>query len=357
MVVELSAADTRRLPGDLLAWYDRNRRHLPWRAAPGEEADPYRVWLSEIMLQQTTVVTVGPYFQRFLALWPTVNDLAAAPLEDVLAEWAGLGYYARARNLHKCAVSVAGRYGGRFPDTETELTELPGIGTYTAAAIAAIAFDRPATPVDGNFERVMARLHAVEDPMPGVKPLLRDLARRLTPAVRPGDYAQAVMDLGATVCTPRNPKCMICPWSAACAGRIAGIAEALPRKAQKKSKPTRYGTAFWCLNGDRDVYLRRRPSSGLLGGMMEIPSTDWREDISAGDFHPDDPPLKAKWRALPGVVRHTFTHFHLELQVLAGRIDGKDAGSPGVWHPVTDLGRAGLPSVMTKIARHALKHG
>jgi len=357
MVTPLKTASARRLPGALLDWYDRNRRHLPWRAAPGERADPYRVWLSEIMLQQTTVVTVGPYFERFLTLWPTVTDLAEARLEDVLVEWAGLGYSARARNLHKCAVVVAESHGGRFPETEAGLRELPGIGVYTAAAIGAIAFDQPATPVDGNFERVMARLHAVEAPMPGAKPLLRELAERLTPNHRPGDYAQAVMDLGATVCTPRKPKCMICPWSEVCAGRIAGIAESLPAKSPKKAKPTRRGTAFWCLNKDNDVFLRRRPSSGLLGGMMEIPSTEWREDADLGAFETGDPPLPARWRELPGMVRHTFTHFHLELRVMAARIEKDGAEAGGVWHPIANLGRAGLPTVMTKIARHALKHG
>lgn len=358
MVTDLKPASVRRLPGALLDWYDRNRRYLPWRAAPGERADPYRVWLSEIMLQQTTVVTVGPYFERFLALWPTVTDLARARLEDVLIEWAGLGYYARARNLHKCAVVIAETQGGRFPETEVELRELPGIGVYTAAAIAAIAFDEPATPVDGNFERVMARLHAVEAPMPEAKPLLRELAERLTPTHRPGDYAQAVMDLGATVCTPRKPKCMICPWSEACVARIKGIAESLPRKPPKKVKPTRRGTAFWCLNGESEVLLRRRPSSGLLGGMMEIPSTEWREDADLGAFDPNAPPIGAAWRELPGMVRHTFTHFHLELRVMAGHVENHAAApiGGGVWHPITDLGRAGLPTVMTKIARHALKH-
>ena len=357
MVTSLPIDVARGLPSNLLAWYDRNRRHLPWRAAPGDLADPYRVWLSEIMLQQTTVVTVGPYFQRFLERWPTVDDLAATALEEVLIEWAGLGYYARARNLHKCAVTVAEHHEGRFPDNEAALLELPGIGAYTAAAIAAIAFDRPTTPVDGNFERVMARLHAVEEAMPGSKPVLRGLAEALTPTQRPGDYAQAVMDLGATVCTPRNPKCMICPWNESCAGRIAGIAVSLPRKTPKKPKPTRFGTAFWCLNQDRDVFLRRRPSRGLLGGMMEIPSTNWSEVGVLGDFAPDEAPFTADWRELPGIVRHTFTHFHLELRVLAGRMDGSAARYSGVWHPIADLDRAGLPSVMAKIARHALVHG
>jgi A/G-specific adenine glycosylase len=303
------------------------------------------------------VVTVGPYFQRFLERWPTVAGLAAASVDEVLVEWAGLGYYARARNLHKCAVMVANQHGGWFPQTQTGLMELPGIGVYTAAAVGAIAFDQPTTPVDGNFERVMARLHAVEEPMPGSKPLLRELAEKLTPKERPGDYAQAVMDLGATVCTPRNPKCMICPWSGACAGRIAGTAETLPHKSPKKTKPTRLGTAFWCLNEDRDVYLRRRPSSGLLGGMMEIPSTEWSEAGILGEYAVADAPLEAEWRELPGVIRHTFTHFNLELRVLAGRIETMDNRSRGNWHPIANLDRAGLPSVMVKIARHALKHG
>jgi A/G-specific adenine glycosylase len=344
------------LPGDLLLWYDRNRRHLPWRTAPGQTADPYHVWLSEIMLQQTTVVTVGPYFKRFLARWPSIADLAAAPLDEVLIEWAGLGYYARARNLHKCAVTITEQYGGCLPDSEPALLALPGIGVYTAAAIAAIAFDHPATPVDGNFERVMARLHAVEQPMPTAKSRLRDLAAALTPAHRPGDYAQAVMDLGATVCTPRNPKCMICPWSAACAARIAGIAEDLPRKSPKKRKPTRYGTAFWCLNSEGDVLLRRRPPSGLLGGMMEIPSTVWVEDPQKEGAATSQAPATADWRPLPGLVRHTFTHFHLELRVMATRVETASDMENARWHPISGLGRAGLPSVMIKIARHALSH-
>jgi A/G-specific adenine glycosylase len=356
MTIALTPEIAARLPLDLLDWYDHNRRALPWRAGPGRRADPYHVWLSEIMLQQTTVVTVGPYFRRFLTRWPRITDLAAAALEDVLVEWAGLGYYARARNLHKCAVTVVDRHGGDFPDRESALRALPGIGVYTAAAIAAIAFDQPATPVDGNFERVMARLHAVEEPLPAAKPRLRDLATRLTPAQRPGDHAQAVMDLGATVCTPRRPKCLVCPWSPACAARAAGIAESLPRKSPKPAKPTRHGTAFWCLNADHDVLLRRRPSSGLLGGMMEIPSTDWIEDPGPGDRITPAQPIAADWRALPGVVRHGFTHFHLELKVLAARVDHRAAPETAVWHPIADLDRAGLPSVMAKIARHALKH-
>jgi A/G-specific adenine glycosylase len=343
------------LPGLLLDWYDRHRRRLPWRAEPGTRADPYHVWLSEIMLQQTTVVVVGPYFTRFLERWPSVIALADAPQEDVLAEWAGLGYYARARNLHKCAGVVRDLHGGRFPDTEDALLELPGIGAYTAAAIAAIAFDIPATPVDGNFERVMARMHSVETPLPDAKPELKRLSAALTPQQRPGDYAQAVMDLGATICTPRKPKCLTCPWSAPCEARIAGIAEDLPRKKKKPQRPTRKGVAFWIVNGRGEILLRRRPQKGLLGGMVEIPSSDWREDEVPLHTALTEAPIKAKWTELPGMVRHTFTHFHLELVVYRSRATGTRP-SDSFWHPVEKIGEAGLPSVMAKIAKHALRH-
>ncbi|HVO17494.1 MAG TPA: A/G-specific adenine glycosylase, partial [Alphaproteobacteria bacterium] len=247
----------------LLAWYDRHRRRLPWRAGPGERPDPYRVWLSEIMLQQTTVATVGPYFTAFLERWPDVARLAAAPLDDVLHAWQGLGYYARARNLHRCAAVVARDHGGRFPDTEDALRALPGVGAYTAAAIAAIAFDRPAVVVDGNVERVVARLHAVDAPLPAAKPELRRLAAALTPDARPGDFAQAMMDLGATLCTPRAPRCVLCPLMAGCAARTRGIAEELPRRTAKPEKPTRRGVAFFAVDADGAVLLRRRDESGL----------------------------------------------------------------------------------------------
>ena len=338
----------------LLAWYDRHRRRLPWRALPGETPDPYAVWLSEIMLQQTTVAAVKPYFEAFLARWPRVADLADAPLEEVLTAWAGLGYYARARNLHACAKAVTLRHGGRFPDSETELRDLPGIGPYTAAAIAAIAFDRPATPLDGNIERVTARLFAVTEPLPGVKPKLQSLAATLTPAARPGDFAQAKMDLGATVCLPRTPKCLLCPLEALCSARAAGLADQLPRKAPKAPKPTRRGVAFWLTRPDGAVLLRRRPPKGLLGGMTELPSSDWttegpKEAAAAA-------PALVPWRALPGLVRHTFTHFHLELTVWVGRVqDWQDID--GFWVPLDGLGAAGLPSVMQKIAKHAIKAG
>ncbi len=345
----------------LLAWYDRHRRRLPWRALPGETVDPYRVWLSEIMLQQTTVATVGPYFQAFLTRWPRVEDLAAAPLDDVLAAWAGLGYYARARNLHKCAQAVVDLHGGRFPETVEGLKTLPGIGDYTAAAVAAIAFDRRATVLDGNVERVVARLRSVEDPLPGSKSVLRGLADEITPDLRPGDYAQAIMDLGATVCTPRNPKCLTCPWSDACVARVAGVAEQLPRKQRKKPKPTRVGTCFFLLSCDGRLLLRRRPEQGLLGGMQEVPSTPWREITvdgagDAGGELPHAPLPGIRWRTLPGSVRHTFTHFHLELDVLAARLPDAPDMADGRWWPIDQLDAAALPTVMAKVVRHAITH-
>jgi len=350
-----AAPDAGQIAAALLAWYDRHRRVLPWRAPAGERADPYRVWLSEIMLQQTTVAAVGPYFKAFLARWPDVESLAAAPLDDVLHAWQGLGYYARARNLHKCATVVARDHGGRFPDDEESLRKLPGIGAYTAAAIAAIAFDRPAAAVDGNVERVVARLYAVETMLPAAKPELRRLAATLTPHARPGDFAQAMMDLGATLCTPRAPRCALCPLMADCAARAGGIAEDLPRRAPKKDKPTRRGVAFFAVDDEGAVLLRRRAERGLLGGMVEVPSTDWRaEPWDLGEAC-RAAPLAAGWRELPGIVRHTFTHFHLELTVLSARV-GAGARADGRWCPVDRLGEQALPAVMKKVVRHGLMH-
>jgi A/G-specific adenine glycosylase len=347
--------DAHALSDRLLAWYDRHRRRLPWRALPGETPDPYRVWLSEIMLQQTTVVTVGPYFQRFLERWPTVSALAAAKLDDVLHAWQGLGYYARARNLHRCAVTVAERHGGRFPDSEAELRDLPGIGRYTAAAVAAIAFGRRTVVVDGNVERVVARLFRVEQPLPDAKPLLHRLADGITPERRAGDHAQAMMDLGATVCIPHRPKCMLCPWTGECAGR--DIAESLPRKRPKAEKPTRRGIAFWLVRDDGAVLLRRRPESGLLGGMMEVPSSAWDEgplpDVEAA-MHAS-PIAAANASALPGMVRHGFTHFRLELVVAAARASA-DAPPGCVWCLPDAFGDYALPTLMKKVVRHALAH-
>ncbi len=341
--------------GALLAWYDRHRRTLPWRAAPNERADPYRVWLSEIMLQQTTVATVGPYFRAFVARWPRVEDLAAAPLDDLLHAWQGLGYYARARNLHRCARVVAGELGGRFPADEAALRRLPGIGAYTAAAIAAIAFDRPATVVDGNVERVMARLFALDGPRATIKPALRARAAALTPDRRPGDYAQGVMDLGATVCTPRAPACDRCPWAGACRGRQLGIAEVLPRRAARARRPERHGVVFWARRDDGAILLRRRAENGLLGGMMEFPSTPWRETPWTLEEARAHAPIEARWRPLDGAVRHVFTHFALTLSVALSLDDAPARdGSDGVWRRPEDFAALALPTAMKKVARLVL---
>jgi len=338
----------------LLAWYDRHRRRLPWRAEPGQKADAYRVWLSEIMLQQTTVAAVGPYFERFLERWPSIEALAEAPLDDVLRQWAGLGYYARARNLHKCAIAVAREHGGAFPDSEEGLLELPGVGGYTAAAIAAIAFDRSANVVDGNVERVMARLHAEETPLPAAKPVLKRLAAQHVPQRRAGDYAQALMDLGATICTPRKPKCALCPLLNACAARKLGIQDELPRRTVKAEKPTRHGMAFVLQRGDGAILLRRRAEKGLLGGMMEVPSSDWLNAKRDADELLHSAPIEAEWLILPGLVRHTFTHFHLELQVALAIARGRTQASVGNFVALDALVGEALPSVMRKIVDHAL---
>ena len=343
-------------PAILLEWYDRHRRVLPWRARPGEAADPYRVWLSEIMLQQTTVKAVAPYYARFLARFPTVSELAAAPLDDVLRLWAGLGYYARARNLHACAKAVAEQHGGQFPDTEDDLRELPGIGTYTAAAIAAIAFGRRASPVDGNIERVIARLYAVEEELPDAKPRIRALAEALTPQRRAGDFAQAMMDLGAGICTPKKPACVLCPWMDACAARARGDQESFPRKVEKKTGELRRGTAFVVVRDDGFILLRTRPEKGLLGGMTEVPTTEWSrdfDDVAALDAAP----LKAKWRRTLGTVTHTFTHFPLELTVYTANVGVRTAPPPGTrWVPLDDVHGEALPNVMRKVVSHVLKN-
>ncbi|WP_370661524.1 A/G-specific adenine glycosylase [Pelagibius sp. 7325] len=350
-----------RAAARLLDWYDRHARRLPWRSPPGDALpDPYRVWLSEIMLQQTTVATVGPYFAAFLARWPTVGDLAAAPLDDVLTAWAGLGYYARARNLHRCAQVVATELGGVFPDCEAELLKLPGIGRYTAAAVAAIAFGRRAVVVDGNVERVVARYFRVETPLPGAKPDLHRLADTLTPDDRAGDFAQAMMDLGATVCLPRGPKCLLCPLEADCAAKAAGVAQELPRRQPKAAKPTRRAVAFWLQGPGGALLLRRRPEKGLLGGMMEVPSTDWRAAPWDDSEAERAAPLAASWRELPGVVRHTFTHFHFEVTVWAAQADKRQADTSkdldGRWVALDGLADEALPTVMRKIIEHGLIH-
>jgi A/G-specific adenine glycosylase len=346
-----SAKPPRPDPRALLAWYDRRRRVLPWRAPPGERADPYAVWLSEIMLQQTTVEAVKSYFAAFLSRWPTVAALAAAPQEQVMQAWAGLGYYARARNLHACAKEIAAR-GGVFPREEAELLALPGVGPYTAAAIASIAYDAPCVAVDGNVERVVARLFVVERPAREAKRELRALAQSLSPGVRAGDFTQALMDLGATVCTPRAPRCDICPFSGACAAERRGEAEAFPVKAPKQTKPRREGAAFVALC-DGAALLRTRPPRGLLGGMSEFPSTPFEPgfDLSGARAHA---PVLARWRALPGAVEHVFTHFSLRLTIFAAEI----APPPPIvgacrWTPVERLAAEALPTLMRKVAAHA----
>ena len=341
---------------ELLAWYDRHRRVLPWRAKAGETPDPYRVWLSEIMLQQTTVKTVAPYFARFVARWPNVQALAAAPLDDVLRLWAGLGYYARARNLHACAQAVAAR--GEFPRTQSELAALPGIGRYTAAAIAAIAYDVPGVPVDGNVERVVARLFAVEDELPGAKPEIHRFAQTLVPDHRAGDFAQALMDLGATICTPQKPACVLCPWMDDCVARQRGDPDTFPRKPPKTTGALRRGAAYVVLRADGRVLLRTRPPTGLLGGMTEVPTTEWTADfVAAGapDLAPQFENATLRWRRLPGVVTHTFTHFPLELVIYVARIKrGVAAAAAGRWVRLADLGGEALPTVMRKVLAHAL---
>ncbi len=345
----------------LLDWYDQERRELPWRAKPGETPDPYRVWLSEVMLQQTTVRAVIPYFQKFVARWPTVKDLARAEQEDVLSAWAGLGYYSRARNLHACAQQVAALPGSEFPQQEIELQALPGIGPYTAAAIAAIAYDHPTTPVDGNIERVVSRLFAVTHPLPGAKPEIKQLAATLTPDERPGDFAQAMMDLGATVCTPKKPSCLMCPLQGDCHANFKGIEAQLPMKAPKPERPTRFGVAFLALREDGRVLLRKRPDTGLLAQMLEVPSTDWVDEMLAADIALKGAPLHADWWAMPGQVVHTFTHFRLELLVFRAIVsEGAEltfwADSARCrWVPRNDLADQALPSVMRKIIAHALK--
>ena len=334
-------------PRDLLVWYDRHARAMPWRVGPAARAqgvrpDPYRIWLSEIMLQQTTVAAVKAYFERFTTLWPTVTDLANAADADVMAAWAGLGYYARARNLLKCARVIATDQNGRFPDDHDTLLTLPGIGPYTAAAISAIAFDQPETVVDGNVERVMARLYDEHTPLPTAKPILTDMARALTPQDRPGDYAQAVMDLGATICTPRKPACGLCPWRPSCAAFVNGTAAELPKKLPKKTKPTRLGIAYLARRVDGAWLLETRPDKGLLGGMLGWPGSDW------SDAPEDSPPIRAEWKDLGEEARHTFTHFHLRLRVKTALVPMERTPTRGSFVPADEFRPADLPTVMRK---------
>jgi A/G-specific adenine glycosylase len=378
----------------LLAWYDQHRRILPWRALAGETPDPYRVWLSEVMLQQTTVGAVAPYFQKFVQRWPNVADLAEASLDDVLRLCAGLGYYRRARSLHACAQRIMADYGGLFPSDEKALLDLPGFGPYTAAAVRAIAFDERANVVDGNVERVVARIFAIKTALPKAKPEIRRAAESLLPKSRHGDYAQALMDLGATICTPRNPKCDLCPWRKTCQARALGIADKLPRRAKAKAKPVRRAIAFVLVNDRDEILLRQRPSEGLLGGMMEVPSSAWKDgEMPSFASVKREAPIAARWKLLPGIVRHVFSHFELEITVAVGKCNSPlplgrgrgrgyrqgsshsrnpDSGgnlhpapnpSPrggepvrpiGIWIPRAKLHAEALPSVMRKIIRHGI---
>jgi A/G-specific adenine glycosylase len=346
-------------PTVLLAWYDRHRRRLPWRAAPGEPSDPYRVWLSEIMLQQTTVKAVGPYYARFLARWPDVRVLAAAPLDEVLKTWAGLGYYSRARNLHACALAVVERHDGIFPRDEAELRALPGIGGYTAAAIAAIAYDVPALPIDGNVERVIARLYAVETPLPAAKREIAGLALGMRPQNRAGDFAQALMDLGATICTPKRPACGLCPWQGSCVAEKRGDAEAFPRRTPKREGALRRGGAFVARRTDGYLLLRARPPRGLLGGMTEVPTTAWTAEFEAADALKDAPRFSRQeiaWRRVPGMVRHVFTHFPLELVVYAAHVPAGARAPKGTrWVALDAVAGEALPSLMRKVIAHGLR--
>ncbi len=355
------AASGTSIVAPLLSWYDRERRHLPWRYDPGTTADPYRVWLSEIMLQQTTVKAVVPFFERFIARWPNVVALAAAEEQDVLAAWSGLGYYSRARNLHACARVVAARPGAEFPRSETELITLPGVGPYTAAAVSAIAFGERASPVDGNIERITARLFAITTLLPAAKPELRRRSATLTPDARPGDFAQALMDLGARICTPKRPSCLMCPLNQACEARALGIADALPARIAKPERPVRRGVAFLVLSEDGRVLLRQRAPRGLLASMMEVPSTDWVDARPTRRKALEASPVTANWYPVAGIVEHTFTHFKLEIEVLRAVVPADASLTLWAepercrWVARGKLKAEALPSIMRKIIAHGLK--
>lgn len=353
-IIKSPHQDPDELSDALLDWYDGNARELPWRIPPGstKTPDPYHIWLSEIMLQQTTVVTVIPYFEKFLIKWPRIEDLASAELDQVLTAWAGLGYYARARNLYKCAQYVTGELNGIFPDNEDELLKLPGVGPYTAAAIAAIAFGQQAAVMDGNIERVMARMFNVTTPLPNAKPELKELTERMTPAHRAGDYAQAVMDLGSNICGPKILKCAgRCPWEDNCSANSLGTADQLPRRKSKTAKPTRRGYAFWA-EYKGHLWLNRRPEEGLLGGMMEVPSSDWLETPDWDAVPMPQIPIITNWKETPGLVRHSFTHFHLELKIIRLELLEMIELQEGDWFPFSRIEDLALPTVMMKIIHH-----
>jgi A/G-specific adenine glycosylase len=333
------------IAASLLAWYAGARRTLPWRALPGETPDPYRVWLSEVMLQQTTVATVRPRFAAWVARWPDFASLAAADDDAVMAAWAGLGYYARARNLVAAAKVVVAVHGGEFPRSEAALRTLPGLGAYTAAAVAAIAFGERAVVVDANVERVVARLFAIATPLPAGRVAIRAAADRITPDRGAGDFAQAMMDLGSSICTPRKPQCLLCPLRGDCAGFATGEPSQFPVKPAKRAKPRRHGTIFWLERDDR-VLLVRRPDRGLLGGMRALPTGVWA-DAPPGLA---GAPAEAAWRLLDDSVTHGFTHFDLTLALAVAAAPAHQAHDPAAWWPVADLAAAGLPTVFAKAA-------
>ena len=345
----------RDLSQRLLDWYDVHRRMLPWRALKGRRADPYEVWLSEIMLQQTTVQAVPGYYRKFLERWPTVRDLAAAPQDQVLAAWAGLGYYARARNLHAAAKVVANEMGGKFPTTAEALRVLPGVGGYTAGAIAAIAYDEKQAAMDANAERVIARLYAVETPMPKAKPELHALCQVLVPD-RAGDFVQALMDLGSAICMPKRPNCGQCPWESDCVARKRGIQEQLPVKAPTMVRPLKRGAAFVVTDRTGAVLLVKRPDKGLLASMLEPPLGPWEENFPSKVRALKQVPFEAEWKKRAGLVRHGFTHFELEIEVYAAQLS-KRPKTPGDWVPRDKLGEVALPTVMRKIVEHGLDEG
>jgi A/G-specific adenine glycosylase len=347
-----SGSRQRSLSTKLLAWYDVHRRVLPWRAPKGKRADPYRVWLSEIMLQQTTVQAVGNYYRKFLAKWPDVKALADARQDEVLAAWAGLGYYARARNLHAAAKVVAHQLGGKFPDTAESLRALPGVGAYTSGAIAAIAYDEKQAAMDANAERVIARLYAVDTPMPKAKTELHAHCSALVPE-RAGDFAQALMDLGSAICTPKRPACANCPWTDECLARQRGIQEQLPVKAPKIARPLKRGAAFVARDKSGAVLLVQRPDKGLLASMLEPPLGPWTEDFPSPVKALKQAPFEAKWKRRPGIVRHGFTHFELETEVYVAEVSRRPKFK-GDWVPSERLSDVALPTVMRKMVEHGL---
>jgi len=349
-----SEAKRKAIVGRTLAWWDRNRRALAWRAEPGETPDPYRVWLSEVLLQQTTAQAATPYYQAFVAKWPRVEDLAMAPVEAVMSAFAGLGYYSRARNLHACAKEIA-RRGGTFPSEEADLRALPGVGAYTAAAVAAIAFGRQTAPVDGNIARILARLFAVEKPIARARAELATAAHALAPSRRAGDFAQALMDIGATICRPRNPKCGLCPLARDCAAFRAGAPEAYPRRDGAKVRPRRQGAVFFARRSDGAFLARRRPAHGLLASTIELPGTPWTNKGPNGELA-NAAPVVARWRRLPGEVEQIFTHFALSLTVYAADFEGRAPGDC-FWVAPNTVASAGFSSMMRKAVEHARTQG